>query len=74
MNISKEHEEVNSDDSLDKSEKQTNTAPAAGESTLSDLLHVLGVKKKKSGTKDLHSVSQTPEDPPVFEEDRKSVV
>lgn len=81
MNNSNEHEDINTDRSLDKPEEevhtasvdevsadkpeeQTNTAPADEESTLSDLLHVLGFKKKKSA-KNLHSVSQTPEDFPA---------
>lgn len=65
MNNSNEHEDMNTDRSLDKSEEQTNIAPAAEESALSDLLHVLGFKKKKSGAKNLHSDSQTPADLPV---------
>ena len=65
MNNSKEHEDINADKTLDKSVEQANITPAKDESALSDLLHVLGIKKKTSAAQNLHHASHTPTIVPV---------
>ena len=42
-----EHEELNKGSSMNEPEKERGITPVDNESTISDLLHVLGVKKKK---------------------------
>lgn len=65
---SNEHEEMNINQSSDKPERPSVPAPADEESAVSDLLHVLGFRKKKRVTGIKKIVSQTPGDASVSDD------